>query len=286
MPFPYHRLTMSWFSGGLTALGFLAIVIVWIFGTQYSRYKEDLQAVRQQIDWCNKRHAALRQIPALEKEMARLEGELAEIDRKLPTGSLHQNSFLKAVEESCVNNGVTCQSWDAGHTSATFYESAQFEITFFGPPHAVYNTLSDIDSIGRVISWDNACYVKPAESTAAVAVVVTVKIFSCPPDPGRQRKPLARREIETHTWLPPFSSKLKKLRQEGIQTYDSLFAEPAAEEKLQFIEQLIEKTARWERMNAVLTEIRNTCSSLDQAVESGGACPQESLNRGLPPASD
>jgi Tfp pilus assembly protein PilO len=251
---------------GLIATGIIIVTLSWVVEGQYAQHARDVQVLQQQLVWCSKQHILLHRMPAIKKEAARLYSLIAAAERKLPSKHLHYNAFLQAVEAVCLKNGVTCRSSEISHKSLGFYDWKQLKISLSGVHDAIFNTLTGIDRIGRLISWEDVCYRTTSE---AVAVL---KIFSYPSNFGHDVKPIGRREIKTKTWLLPFSTEVKNLQQEAVHAYDLLMSEPGAEEKLQFIEEFKEKKIRFERMKSVLSELDRRCASLDQAIKNLDAC--------------
>jgi Tfp pilus assembly protein PilO len=258
---------------GLIATGIITVTLSWVLEGQYAHYARDVQALQKQIVWCSKQHNLLHRMPAIEKTAARLESLIATAKRKLPSGSLHQKPFLQAVEATSLQNGVTCQFLEVRHKSLGFYEWKQLKITLSGGHDAILRTLADVDRTGRLVSWEDVCHRIISKAGTRNEAVAIVKIFSYPSsDLGRDVKPIGRREIKTHTWLPPFSSDVKNLQQEAAQAYDLLMSEPGVEEKLLFIQGVKEKMIRFERMKAVLTELERRRGSLEQAIKNIGTC--------------
>jgi hypothetical protein len=209
---------------------------------------------------------------AVEKEAARLDSLIATAERKLPSGTLHQKSFVQAVEISCLKNGVTCQLIEVRHKSLAFYEWIQLKLILSGVHGAILKTLKDIDRSGRLISWEDVCYQKISKAGTRSKAIAILKIFSYPYDLERDVTSIGQREIKTYTWLPPFSTEVKNLQQEAVQAYDSLMTEPGIKEKLMFIEKFKEKMTGFERMKAVLSELERRRCSLNQAIKSIGTC--------------
>jgi len=257
---------------GLIAIGVITVTLSWGLEGQYAQYARDVQALQKQIVWCSKQHALLHRMPAIEKAAARLESLMATAKRKIPSESLHQKPFVKAVKATCLKNGVTCQLLDVRHKSLGLYEWIQLKITLSGVHDAILKTLAGMDRTGRLVSWEDVCHRIISKAGTRSEAVAVVKIFSYPSDPGRDVKPISRREIDIHTWLPPFSTEVKNLQQEAVQAYDLLMSEPGVEEKLRFIEEFKEKKVRFERMKAVMTELERRRGSLDQAIKSIGNC--------------
>jgi hypothetical protein len=257
---------------GLITAGIITVTLSWLFEVQYARYARDVQALEKQVVWCSRQHALSHRMPSVKKEAARLDSLIATAERKLPWGSLHQKSFLQAVEASCLKNGATCQLIEVRHKSLPFFEWIELKITLSGVHDTILKTLKDIDRSGRLISWEDVCYQKISKAGARSEATAILKIFSYPYDLERDVKSIGQREIKTYTWLPPFSSEVKNLQQEAVQAYDSLMNEPGIKEKLLFIEEFKEKMIGFERMKAVLTELERRRGSLDQAIKSTGTC--------------
>lgn len=268
-----HSVKVRLLIWGLVAAGIIIVTLSWVFEGQYAQHARDVQALQKQIVWFTKQYTLLHRMPDIEKEATRLDSLIATAEQKLPSGSLDQKPFLQAVEAACLKNSTTCQSLEVRNKSLGFYEWKQLKITVSGVHDALLKTLLDIDRTGRLVSWEDICYKKTGGTGDQGAAVAIVKIFSYPlPEPGHDVKPIGRRNIDIHTWLPPFSTEVKNLQQEAVQAYDVLMSEPGVEEKLRFIEEFQEKKIRFERMKTILTELERRSSPLDQAIKSIEAC--------------
>ncbi len=229
---------------------------------QYCIYKEDRRRLEKESTHLQTLYASLEQSPLIREKINNIDLSIEQLAAKIPIGDYNNEAFLRSLRTICLLNGTIYQLLNKKYYEHPFYSMEQFHFKIHGRRNSVQNTVMEIEKMNRLINWDTICLSQPLPHSQRVELHFSLKIYHLNPITPQRKQYVRKPNLEVKTWMPPFSYKLGKIKNDAETTYEVLAATPNVENLIHFVKEYAWKNDRLQQMTSLENQLEATRTEL------------------------
>jgi Tfp pilus assembly protein PilO len=258
----------QYLSGVVTIL--TVLLLVWqytVFDRDHTKLLKEVEILEQAFEVFQKIHV----LPQLQEELSIRNGI---IETKIPTGDLLDIDFIKAIRTTCLLNSSTCLLFEKKQFPNTFYNEKRISFKIRGQKDDVYAMLKEVESSQRLINWQQICQKTESAISSHSTFEVSFLIYHFPHLSFKAKNPIHRPNLETETWLPPFTYYIRKTREKAETIYDMLMVTPNAEDQLNTLKEYNWEKDMADQKQSIIETLQSSRGTLERLLTNSSPCSQ------------
>ena len=252
--------------------GILTIATLLLLAWQYTVFDGDHRRLLEEVDVLEQAYGSLQDLHSLslhhDEHVARMEKLIKEI----PMGDSEDIGFLKAIRTTCLLNNSTCQLLEKKSLPNTFHNEKKIRFKITGLFDDIQAILHEIEHSPRLINWASTCISEEMTPSGQVSIEISFVMYHFPHLTFAMEESIDRPELETKTWLPPFTYYLNKTKEKAETIYDLLMVTPNAADQLNQFRKFNWENDRLLQMESILKTLKERRRSLELQFDNISIC--------------